>query len=85
MHSLGEAQHIANTLEIGDLLINEKGHPMFVEKKGRRRRFQCTTARSNKYWEIEVRGNQFITYWGKIGSPATSNAKQCFSEVRAKL
>jgi DNA ligase-1 len=41
------------------------------------RRFDFTQGSSSKFWETEVRGNQLVTRWGRIGGAGQQKVKMC--------
>lgn len=40
------------------------------------RRFECTTGRSNKYWEVWTEENAAITHWGRISTAGQFQRKE---------
>jgi|AGTN01.3.fsa_nt_gi Uncharacterized conserved protein len=49
------------------------------------RHFEFTENNSSKFWEIELSGNSFTTWWGKIGTDGMSKTKEFSSDAEAKL
>ena len=50
-----------------------------------KRRFEYTDDRSNKFWEIEVKGNEVAVTWGRIGTAGQSQTKTFDNSVEAEL
>ncbi|MEM9940369.1 MAG: DUF5724 domain-containing protein, partial [Planctomycetota bacterium] len=52
-----------------------------AEKK---RRFELVDGKSNKFWEVERKGDSIVTSWGKIGSKGQTKTKEFADEAKAK-
>jgi predicted DNA-binding WGR domain protein len=48
------------------------------------RRFEVVDGASNKFWEVEVSGNDVITHWGRIGTAGQSKTKTFASPSAAR-
>jgi predicted DNA-binding WGR domain protein len=48
------------------------------------RRFEFKDGKSNKFWEIEVRGSAFVTRHGRIGTDGRETSKPCGSPAMAE-
>src|SRR5262245_7054655 len=48
------------------------------------RTFICTEDGSNKFWNIELKGNSFTVSWGKIGTAGQSQTKTFPDETKAQ-
>lgn len=49
-----------------------------------RRRFEYRDEKSEKFWEIELKGSSFTTYYGKIGGGPRQDTKEFDSPAEAK-
>ncbi|HNH06933.1 MAG TPA: WGR domain-containing protein [Leptospiraceae bacterium] len=49
-----------------------------------RRRFEYRDEKSEKFWEIELKGSSFTTYYGKIGGGPRQDTKEWDSPAEAK-
>lgn len=49
-----------------------------------RRRFEYRDEKSEKFWEIELKGSSFTTYYGKIGGGPRQDTKEWSSPAEAK-
>lgn len=49
-----------------------------------RRRFEYRDEKSEKFWEIELKGSSFTTYYGKLGGSPRQDTKDWGSPAKAK-
>lgn len=48
------------------------------------RRFEFTDAKSSKFWEIHVAGDETVTTWGRLGTDGQTKAKAFASNAKAE-
>lgn len=60
-----------------------KGIPKFPTG-GKKRRFEMKTGNHNKFWEIELRGDDFKVTWGKMHTLGQTVVKEFGSKTEAK-
>jgi uncharacterized protein (TIGR02996 family) len=48
------------------------------------RQFTCTAGKSNKFWNIELKGKAFTVTWGRVGAAGQSQAKTFKDEAAAR-
>ena len=48
------------------------------------RRFEFVEGSSQKFWEIELRGDEFDVRWGRIGTSGQSQTKTFASDAKAR-
>lgn len=85
-------KQIASSMEVGDLLVNAAGDPMFLFEKRYWKLFEYKNYLSNKFceielrkfWEIELRDTSFMTTWGVLGTPGISITKEWHSATVAR-
>jgi len=74
----------AQTLGIGDLIIDNQGRPMFLTQKAVHRRFEYSSGTSHKFWEIELSDMSFTVNYGKIGTSGLKYTKRWITKDRCK-
>jgi uncharacterized protein (TIGR02996 family) len=52
--------------------------------EGAMRKFTCTAGKSNKFWDIELKGKSFTVTWGRVGSAGQSLTKSFKDEEAAR-